>query len=194
MVTLSGAPVGRAIRPHAVRGPSEAAIRQAHVGLRPALDGINTLIMLAHTHTTLIHRPIAIHVFDARQDGPTFGARALRALTAHGGALHGLEIQFQHHPYDWSDTAPLARLLDGLAARGAIIATSSEGGLFEYGSDDVVVANLTALALVGVPIVALGHELERRAQADDRADEIPVFCAGPGRLRAARRAERLCDR
>jgi hypothetical protein len=103
---------------------------------------------------TLIHRPIAIHVFDARQDGPIFGARALLALTAPGGRLHGLEIQFQHHPYDWSDTAPLARLLDGLAARGAIIATSSEGGLFEYGSDDVVVANLTALALVGVPIVA----------------------------------------
>ena len=56
--------------------------------------------------------------------------------------------------YDWNDTAPLARLLAGLAARGAIIAASSEGGLFEYGTDDAVVANLTALARAGVPIVA----------------------------------------
>jgi len=66
----------------------------------------------------------------------------------------GSRSQFQHHAYDWNDTAPLARLLAGLAARGAIIAASSEGGLFEYGTDDAVVANLTALARAGVPIVA----------------------------------------
>src|ERR1043166_6608422 len=47
-----------------------------------------------------------------------------------------------------------ARLLAELAARGAIIAASSEGGLFEYGTDDAIVANLTALAKAGVPIVA----------------------------------------
>jgi hypothetical protein len=120
----------------------------------PALDSINALIMLARTHATLIHRPIAIHVFDAQQDGPAFGARALLALTAPGGPLHGLEVQFQHHAYDWNDTAPLARLLAGFAARGAIIAASSEGGLFEYGTDDAIVGNLTALARAGVPIVA----------------------------------------
>jgi hypothetical protein len=120
----------------------------------PALDSINALIMLARAHATLIQRSIAIHVLDAQQDGPTFGARALLALTAPGGPLHGLEVQFQHHAYDWNDTAPLARLLAGLAARGAIIAASSEGGLFEYGTDDAIVANLTALARAGVPIVA----------------------------------------
>ena len=82
----------------------------------PALDSINALIMLACAHATLIHRPIAIHVLDAQQAGPTFGARALLALTEPGGALHGLEVQFQHHAYDWNETAPLARLLAGLAA------------------------------------------------------------------------------
>jgi hypothetical protein len=46
------------------------------------------------------------------------------------------------------------RLLAGLAARGGIIAASSEGGLFEYGTDDAVVGNLTELARGGVPIVA----------------------------------------
>ena len=44
--------------------------------------------------------------------------------------------------------------LQSLIARRTIVAASSEGGLFEYGTDDAVVANLTALARAGVPIVA----------------------------------------
>jgi hypothetical protein len=132
----------------------DAPLHLVNIAGGPALDSINALIMLALAHAPLVRRPIAIHVFDARQDGPTFGGRALLALTAPGGPLHGHEVQFQHHAYDWNDTAPLARLLAGLAARGTIVAASSEGGLFEYGTDDAVVANLTALARAGVPIVA----------------------------------------
>jgi hypothetical protein len=132
----------------------DAPLHLVNIAGGPALDSINVLIMLVRTQATLIHRPIAIHVFDAQQDGPTFGARALLALTAPGAPLHRLEVQFQHHTYDWNDTAPLVRLLAGLAARDAIIAASSEGGLFEYGTDDAIVANLTALAQAGVPVVA----------------------------------------
>jgi hypothetical protein len=132
----------------------DAPLHLVNIAGGPALDSINALIVLARAHATLIHRPIAIHVFDARQDGPAFGARSLVALNAPGGPLHGIEVQFQHHAYDWNDAAPLARLLAGLAARGAIIAASSEGGLFEYGTDDAIVANLTVLARAGVPIVA----------------------------------------
>jgi hypothetical protein len=133
-------------------GAPDAPLHLVNIAGGPALDSINALIMLAHA--TLIRRPIAIHVLDAQQDGPTFGARALLALTAPEGPLHGLEVQFQHHAYDWNDTEPLARLLAGLTERGAIVAASSEGGLFEYGSDDAIVANLAALARAGVPIVA----------------------------------------
>ena len=133
---------------------ADAPLHLVNIAGGPALDSINALIMLARAHATAIHRPIAIHVLDVQQDGPTFGARALLALTAPGGPLHGLEVQFQRHAYDWNDTAPLARLLAGLTARGAIIAASSEGGLFEYGTDDAVVANLTTLARAGVAIVA----------------------------------------
>ncbi len=133
---------------------SDAPLHLVNIAGGPALDSINALIMLARAHATLIHRPIAIHVFDAHQDGPRFGANALVALTAFGGPLHGIGVQFQHHAYDWNDTAPLTRLLVGLAARGVIVAASSEGGLFEYGTDDAIVANLTALAQAGVPIVA----------------------------------------
>src|SRR5262249_15466496 len=132
----------------------EAPLHLVNIAGGPALDSINALIILAGAHATLIRRPIAIHVLDAQQDGSTFGARALIALTETGGPLHGLEVQFQHHPYDWNDAAPLARLLVGFAARGAVIAASSEAGLFEYGTDDAVIANLTALGRVGVAIVA----------------------------------------
>jgi hypothetical protein len=131
-----------------------APLHLVNIAGGPALDSINALIILAREDATLIKRPTTIHVFDAQQDGPTFGARALAALTAAGQPLHGLEVQFRHDAYDWNDTAPLTCLVAGLAARGAIIAASSEGGLFEYGTDDAVVANLTALARAGVPIVA----------------------------------------
>jgi len=157
----------------------DAPLHLVNIAGGPALDSINALILLARAHATLIHHPIAIHVFDAQQDGPTFGARALLALTAPGEPLHGLEVQFQHHAYDWNDTAPLARLLADLAARGAIIAASSEGGLFEYGTDDAVVANLTALARAGVPIVAgsvtSSSEVRKRMIAQAR---FPLFARG----------------
>jgi hypothetical protein len=157
----------------------DTALHLVNIAGGPALDSINALIMLARTPATLIHRPTTIHVFDAQQDGPTFGARALLALTAPGGPLHGLEIQFQHHGYDWNDTAPLSRLLAGLAARGAIIAASSEGGLFEYGTDDAVVANLIVLARASVPIVTgsvtSSSEVRKRMIAQTR---LRLFARG----------------
>src|SRR5262245_29926670 len=157
----------------------DAPLPLVHIAGGPALDSTNALIILARTNATLLHRPVAIHVFDAQQDGPAFGAHALLALSAPEGPLHGLDVQFQHHAYDWNDTAPLAHLLAGLAARGAVIAASSEGGLFEYGTDDAVVANLTALARAGVPIVAgsvtSSSEVRRRMIAQAR---FRIFARG----------------
>jgi hypothetical protein len=150
----------------------DAPLHLINIAGGPALDSTNALIMLARTHATLIHRRIAIHVLDAQQDGPTFGARALLALSAPKGPLDGLQVEFQHHAYDWNDTTPLARLLAGLIANRPIIAASSEGGLFEYGTDDAVVANLTAFARAGVPIVAgsvtSSSEMRRRMIAQTR--------------------------
>lgn len=142
----------------ALRGPLAAApdapLHFVNIAGGPAFDSLNALIMLVQAGAALNRRPIAIHVFDARREGPDFGARALVALTASGAPLHGLDVQFQHRAYDWNDTAPLAGLLAGLSARSAITAASSEGGLFEYGDDGAIVANLTALARGSVPIVA----------------------------------------
>ena len=168
--------LAEALRAPLARAPG-APLQFVNIAGGPALDSINALIILARAHATLIQRPIAIHVFDAQQDGPTFGARALLALSAPHGPLHGLEIQFQHHVYDWNDTAPFARQLAGVGACGAIIAASSEGGLFEYGTDDAVVANLTALARAGVPIVSgsitSSSELRKRMIAQARFRLFP---------------------
>jgi hypothetical protein len=158
-------------------GAPGAPLHLVNIAGGPALDSINALIMLARAHATLLQRPIAIHVFDAQQDGPTFGAHALAALSAPEAPLHGLDVQFQHHAYDWNDIAPLVRLLAGLAARGAIIAASSEGGLFEYGTDDAIVANLTALARAGVRIIAgsvtSSSEMRKRMIAQTRFRLFP---------------------
>src|SRR5262245_47020089 len=65
----------------------DAPLHFVNIAGGPALDSINALIILARTHATLIHRPIAIHVFDAQQEGQTFGAHALLALTEPAGPL-----------------------------------------------------------------------------------------------------------
>jgi len=52
--------------------------------------------------------------------------RAL-ALTAPEGPLHGLEVQFQHHAYDWNDTAPLTRVVADLARISRTGGLSADG-------------------------------------------------------------------
>ena len=47
--------------------------------------------------------------------------------------------------YEWSDAERLRMALEGLNAGYAACAISSEGGLFEYGSDEEIVANLRIL-------------------------------------------------
>ena len=51
--------------------------------------------------------------------------------------------------YDWRQTDTLARALSTLDLDRAVWAASSEGGLFEYGSDEEIVANLRVLRECG---------------------------------------------
>lgn len=152
-----------------------APLHLVNIAGGPALDSINALIYLSRSDVDLLKRPIAIDVLDAQTEGPSFGANALAALQAPGAPLHGLDIAFTHRPYDWNDTAALRELLE--EARGAVMAASSEGGLFEYGSDDAIVANLTALRQGGVEIVAgsvtSGSELRKQMIAQTRFKLYP---------------------
>jgi hypothetical protein len=110
-----------------------------------AIDSLNALILLRRDAPELLARPIQILVLDIAANAPTFGANALAALTREGRALAGLNIAFRHEFHDWNQAAPLADIVQQAAAQGAIVAASSEGGLFEYGSDDAIVSNLAAL-------------------------------------------------
>ena len=116
----------------------------------PAIDSLNALILLRRERPELLSgRAITVRVLDRDADGPAFGARALRALTAAAAPLAGLDVAFEHVAYDWKQTSGLLPVLEAAKTAGALLAVSSEGGLFEYGSDEDVLANLRALAETG---------------------------------------------
>jgi hypothetical protein len=126
-----------------------APLHLINIGGGPALDSINAVILLNRLRPDLASRPIVIHVLDGSEDGPFFGANALAALMADGRPLHGLDVTWVHRTYDWNEPAVLEQLVRELISAGGLIAASSEGALFEYGSDDAVVANLVALRAHG---------------------------------------------
>jgi hypothetical protein len=112
----------------------------------PASDSWNALIQLRSEHAELLGgREIAIVVMDRDEQGPAFGARAVEALCALAAPLAGLLIGFRHFRYGWSEVSRLREVLEEMRASEAICGISSEGGLFEYGSDDEIVSNLKVL-------------------------------------------------
>jgi hypothetical protein len=111
----------------------------------PGMDSLNAILLLQKEHPGLLRaRGITIHLLDPDTAGPAFGARAARALQADGGPLGGLQVAVGRVPYDWSSPGALAEMTRSLESQGAVIAGSSEGGLFEYGSDEQIAANLRA--------------------------------------------------
>jgi hypothetical protein len=122
-----------------------------NIGGGPAIDSLNVLIIVHAQHPDLLAgRLIFIHILDLDESGPSFGRRALQALQAAGAPLHDIEITFEHIAYNWSDTTAMQELLHSLEP-GTIVAASSEGALFEYGSDEEVTANLRVLHDVTPP-------------------------------------------
>jgi hypothetical protein len=112
----------------------------------PAMDSLNTLLLLQKQNPgSLRGREIFIHVLDLESEGPDFGRRALAALQSDGAPLHGLKIEYQFTTYNWGDVRTLRELLAGLGAGQGVFAASAEGGLFDYGSDEEIIANLETL-------------------------------------------------
>jgi hypothetical protein len=124
-----------------------------------------------------LQRRITIQVLDIDPAGPHFGAAALAALSADGQPLAGTGISFAHEQYDWNAPALLEDLVRRAATQDAIVAASSEGALFEYGSDDAIVANLRALhdngAKVIVGSVTSADPLRRQSLAGSRFKLMP---------------------
>jgi anti-sigma factor RsiW len=161
-----------------------APLALINIGGGPPLDSINALILLRRARPGLLNRPIAIDVLDCSQDGAFFGANALAALTADGGPLAGLDVAMRYHDYDWHNPAVLESRLQELIAAGAIVVASSEGALFEYGSDQAIVANLKVLGANGKGVrlvagsVTRADETARAMLAETRFKLIPRGTAG----------------
>jgi hypothetical protein len=162
----------------------------------PAIDSMNTLIFLNKRHGSVLRRPIVIHVLDLDDAGPFFGNNALVALKADRGPLAGLDIAFDHRRYDWDNSDVLKQLVGGLTASGAIVAAASEGGLFEYGSDAAIVANLEALRSGDVKLVAgsvtSSDKARRRMMTASRFKLVPRGLEGFAPL-AARAGYRIAQ-
>jgi hypothetical protein len=153
-----------------------APMHLINIGGGPAIDSMNTLLLLNRNQRHLLQRPIVIHVLDLDEAGPFFGMNALTALKAEGAPLAGLDISLNHRRYNWDEPAALKSLVGELVAAGAVIAASSEGGLFEYGSDTAVVANLAALrpgARVVAGSVTSADESQRRRLTMTKFKLIP---------------------
>lgn len=108
----------------------------------PSADALNALIDL-NRRELLAGRTTEIIVYDVDDQGPGFAANMLAALKT--GPLAGCDISLTHVAGNWSDTAALAKVLAGIPA-DAVLAATSEGGLFEYGTDQDIVGVLNVLA------------------------------------------------
>jgi hypothetical protein len=146
----------------------------------PASDSWNALILLRAEKPELLEgREVVIAVLDLDEKGPAFGARAVAALRKANEPLSGIDVRMRHFHYAWSDTGRLRQLLDELHASDTACAISSEGGLFEYGSDAEIVSNLevlhagTAGDAVVVGSVTRDSELMRIWQATHRMNIRP---------------------
>jgi hypothetical protein len=117
-----------------------------NIGGGPGSDSWNSLIRFRGKYAHLLaDREIVIAILDFDVRGPAFGARALGALCAAGAPLRGLKIELLHFRYEWSCADRLRELLHELRAGDSACGISSEGALFEYGSDEEIVSNLQAL-------------------------------------------------
>jgi hypothetical protein len=125
---------------------SQRPLCLVNIGGGPASDSWNALIHLYAEHSDLLAgREIVISILDPDDHGAAFGIRALEALRAPRAPLHGLEIGVRHLRCRWSEVDRLREALDHLHATDAACAVSSEGALFEYGTDAEIIASLDVL-------------------------------------------------
>jgi len=151
----------------------------------PAVDSLNALILLNQRCPGInSERPVSIAVLDLDDAGPAFGKAALTSMRASAGPLHGQTISFNHFHFNWADTATLDVVLREAHEQSAIVMCSSEGGLFEYGSDAEIENNLKTLRAFDEVIAVVGsvtrsdelaHRLRQNSAAATRPRGLQVF-------------------
>ncbi|MFF2176187.1 hypothetical protein ACFVT8_06990 [Lysinibacillus sp. NPDC058147] len=106
-----------------------------------ATDSINTLILIQKSVPELLKgRKVEINILDIDTYGPNFAKRCIDVLKQPGERFHGLDITLNIIHYDWSQPDALQKMSSERS--DWIQLCSSEGGLFEYGSDLDIIENL----------------------------------------------------
>jgi hypothetical protein len=146
----------------------------------PSADALNALLDLAR-QGLLADRSVRVLVYDLDTEGPGFAANMLSALKT--SPLAGIDVSLSHAPGNWSDAAAFARLLAGVP-EGTVIAATSEGGLFEYGSDSDITGILAALAARDAIVTGsvtrdaeINHLMRRHSSAHTRPRGLERFGA-----------------
>src|SRR5262245_17190289 len=116
-----------------------------NIACGPSADSWNALIKLHRAGTAFGGRALTVTVLDVDEQGPAFGERVFEALRGQNAPLTGVDVHFKHCRYNWEAFHNLKGLLESADLKRSVCAASSEGGLFEYGSDEDIVGNLTAI-------------------------------------------------
>jgi hypothetical protein len=143
------------------------AIEMISIGGGPASECWNALLLLRRDDPAAVAgRMIRIRSLDLDTAGPVFGGRCIEALRGDGAPLQGVDVRYFPVVFDWADASTLRDVL-GEIGGGALAIGSSEGGLFEYGSDDEIVTNLRVLRdATGADFVMVGSVVRDAATAD----------------------------
>ncbi|TVY03322.1 hypothetical protein [Cohnella terricola] len=106
-----------------------------------ATDCINTLILIQESDPDLLKgRKIEFNILDIESYGPNFAKRCIDVIKQPGERFHGLDITLNTIHYDWSQPEALLKMSEERS--DWVQLCSSEGGLFEYGSDADIIDNL----------------------------------------------------
>ena len=147
-------------------------MRLVNIAGGPAMDSLNALLLLARERPACCARArwrsmcsTATPVARLRR------ARAGGAVGAGRAAARARRRRCATFVYDWNDTRPLRGVLDDARARARSTVGSSEGGLFEYGTDDAILANLTTAREAGPPDFAMLGSVTRADRPIQRLRE-----------------------
>lgn len=110
-----------------------------------ASDSINSLMLIKKENSELLKgRKIEITILDTDSFGPDFADRCIAALKGNNGPFNDLDIVVRYIPYDWNDTKKLNDLLS--ERKDYLIISSSEGGVFEYCSEEIMLKHLITIS------------------------------------------------
>lgn len=116
-----------------------------NIGGGTATDSLNALILIHKSEPELISEiKIELNILDVDDYGPYFACRCAEALISETGVLNGIKLSCRHNSYNWRDVSGLGELLKRRTEWVSIF--SSEGGLFEYASEEDIVNNLRIIS------------------------------------------------